>query len=215
MKKSILVISFLAFICLQGITMALPLEVFALDEEELLDDFTTATLYSYYTLRYTSSYYDFKNDREAAHNKFMMYKDIKGFEWDCSEPECHGIFVEALRQCNLSLIMADMDIYLLRLGAGDSADIDDAKNFLDNAHEQLVNAYIAWDNYLNPQSNIPGDINSDWTVNMTDLIITLQICAGVDPGASVNLGADVDGDNHLGMPEAIFILEKIAGMNIP
>jgi len=215
MKKSILVISFLAFICLQAITMALPLEVFAIDEEDLLDAYTTATSYSYYTLRYTSSYYDFQNDREAASNKLMIYKAIKGFEWGCSEPECHGVFVESIRQCSVSLILAQMNLDILRIGGGDSADIDDAMNFLDNAHEQLVNAYIAWDNYLNPQSNIPGDINSDWTVNLADLIIALQICAGVDPGASVNLGADVDGDNHLGMPEAIFILEKIAGMNTP
>ena len=179
MKKSILVIFFLAMICFQSILMALPLKVFAIDEDDLLAAYTTATFYSYYDLRYTSSFYSFQTDREAAHNRLILYKDIKGFEWGCVEPECHGIFVEALRKCNISLLLAEMDIYILRLGGGDSGTIDEAEDALDNAHEQLVNAYTAWDNYLNPQPLIPGDANQDGKLDMKDVIYILQILTDI------------------------------------
>jgi len=53
---------------------------------------------------------------KAAWSKFMTYKDIKGFEWECSEPECHGEFVEALRNCNSWLAMVEMDMDMLNGG---------------------------------------------------------------------------------------------------
>ena len=64
-------------------------------------------------------------------------------------------------------------------------------------------------------SNIPGDINGDWRVDLSDLVITLQICAGINPDTPINIAADVDGDNQIGMAEAVFIFEKIAGMKNP
>ena len=58
-------------------------------------------------------------------------------------------------------------------------------------------------------SNIPGDINNDRSVDLKDLITSLKICSGIVNGNSVNPTADVDGDGKIGMPEVIFIFEKI------
>ena len=63
-------------------------------------------------------------------------------------------------------------------------------------------------------SNIPGDINSDWTVNLADLVMALQICAGLNITPPVNLAADVNGDNRVGMAEVLFLFNKMAGAEI-
>jgi|GEM_PF-7103432 len=124
---------------------SLPVNVFAVDEEELLEVFSQATSYSYYTLRYTGEFATFERDREIAGNKMVLYKNIRGFEWGCSEPECHGDFVEAIRQCSLSLLLAEMSLYMLRIGGGDQDTVEEAKEELDKADQSLVEAYIAWE----------------------------------------------------------------------
>ena len=128
--------------------LLIPLEVFAVDEEELLDAFADATSFSYNSIRWTDSYYDFEYARGIAHNELMLYKNMNGFDWACVEPECHGDFVEALRQCDISLINGDWEVIMLRYGWGgnDTA----AQNYLDAANEYLIDAYKAWDDYLNP-----------------------------------------------------------------
>jgi hypothetical protein len=130
------------------LVMLIPVEVFAVDEEELLDAFTDATGFSYYSIKWTDSYYDFEYARGVAHNKLMLYKNQNDFDWACVEPECHGDFVESLRQCDISLINGDWEVIMLRFGWGGNADA--AQDYLDAANEHLGDAYAAWDDYLNP-----------------------------------------------------------------
>jgi hypothetical protein len=50
-------------------------------------------------------------------------------------------------------------------------------------------------------------------VDLIDAILVLQISAGMSPDpASINLSADVNGDNKIGMAEAIHALRKAAGI---
>lgn len=60
-----------------------------------------------------------------------------------------------------------------------------------------------------------GDVNGDSSVNMTDVILSLQIMAGMSPQGIVpnnTSGADVNGDVKIGIEEAIYILQKSAGV---
>lgn len=62
-----------------------------------------------------------------------------------------------------------------------------------------------------PVSNIPGDINNDGEVTLADLVLALQLCAGLPTDISLNLaGADVNGDGRLSLPEAVYIFYHIA-----
>jgi hypothetical protein len=56
-----------------------------------------------------------------------------------------------------------------------------------------------------------GDINDNGRVNMTDAIQTMQVMCGMIPAASVHPGAAVTGDSAIGLPEAVYILQKAAG----
>ena len=53
-----------------------------------------------------------------------------------------------------------------------------------------------------------GDVNGDGAVNLKDVIVTLQAVTG-QTVESIYLEADVDGDDRIGVTEAIMILQKL------
>ncbi|MDM8516029.1 Ig-like domain-containing protein, partial [Desulfobacterales bacterium HSG16] len=58
-----------------------------------------------------------------------------------------------------------------------------------------------------------GDMSGDGTPNLTDVIIGLQVLAGIDPVAGLHHSAwlaDVDGDKVIGIEEVIFVLRYLA-----
>jgi len=63
---------------------------------------------------------------------------------------------------------------------------------------------------------VKGDLNSDGVVNLADAILALKFFAGENPGGIranyATSGADVNGDNVLGIEELIFIMQTIAGL---
>lgn len=65
-----------------------------------------------------------------------------------------------------------------------------------------------------PNPAIKGDINGDKTVDLSDVILTLQIISDdlfVD-GLYYSLASDVNGDKKIGTEEAIYILQEMAGL---
>jgi len=66
--------------------------------------------------------------------------------------------------------------------------------------------------YITVTGTVPGDVNGDSSVTITDAIQTLQITSGSTTGQTINTGADVNGDTKIGLPEAIYILQKAAGV---
>jgi hypothetical protein len=62
-----------------------------------------------------------------------------------------------------------------------------------------------------------GDLNRDRQVDLRDVIIALRIVSGLETdlpfsaGSSINAG-DVDRDNTLGLPEALYILQWVGGI---
>jgi hypothetical protein len=59
----------------------------------------------------------------------------------------------------------------------------------------------------------PCDVNDDKIVNLTDAVIMLRASARLaNPGISLNIQADVNGDGHLGIQEALCALQSTAGM---
>ena len=57
-----------------------------------------------------------------------------------------------------------------------------------------------------------GSVDGDCLVELSDAILALQVIAGIDPGTTVSLQADVDGNDDIGMAEVIYILQKMAGI---
>jgi sugar lactone lactonase YvrE len=71
-----------------------------------------------------------------------------------------------------------------------------------------VRITIAGNQSVSDKAASPGDLDNSGTVDLTDAIIALRILAGIDVG-SVPSSADVNGDNKIGLPEVIYILQKV------
>ncbi len=56
------------------------------------------------------------------------------------------------------------------------------------------------------QTSIPGDIDSNGNVALTDAITGLQILAGLETGP---VSGDVNKDNRIGLEEIAYILQKV------
>ena len=57
----------------------------------------------------------------------------------------------------------------------------------------------------------PGDVDNSGTVDLGDAILALQVLCDLTPDG-VNKDADVNGDSKVGLPEAIYVLQEVAGL---
>lgn len=62
------------------------------------------------------------------------------------------------------------------------------------------------------QAAIPGDIDGDGTVTLSDAILILKMLAGKSIGQQSWTNADINNDNKIGLSEAIYILQKVGGL---
>jgi subtilisin family serine protease len=63
-------------------------------------------------------------------------------------------------------------------------------------------------------TNAPGDVTCDGTVDLADAITSLKLVAGrgADPLSPFPDLVDVDGDKSIGLAEAMYVLQSIAGL---
>jgi hypothetical protein len=59
---------------------------------------------------------------------------------------------------------------------------------------------------------LPGDLNVDLTIGLTDAILALQVVSHIVPSETIYREADVNGDKRINIIEVIYILQNIAGM---
>ena len=55
----------------------------------------------------------------------------------------------------------------------------------------------------------PGDINNDLKIDLTDIILALQVSVGMSPSAAIDPGADVNGDLKIGVAEALYAANAV------
>jgi len=57
-----------------------------------------------------------------------------------------------------------------------------------------------------------GDVNGDFTVNLSDAIFVLGLMAGIEQSGTLHPEGDVNGDGKIDMNEVLYILQKAAGL---
>ena len=57
-----------------------------------------------------------------------------------------------------------------------------------------------------------ADINADCEVDLTDIILALQVMSGIEPADRVCREADVNGDDKIGLAEIIYVCQALAGL---
>ena len=86
-------------------------------------------------------------------------------------------------------------------------------------HRKATSEFVPILNYYYNQWTAEGtavvtgniDGSPDGAVNLTDAIVAVQVCAGMAPSGVV-LDAEVNGDDQVGLAEAIFALKTVAGL---
>ena len=59
---------------------------------------------------------------------------------------------------------------------------------------------------------LPGDVNDDGAITLADAILSLKIACGLDTsGENVNLSADVNGDERIGLAEMLYAIQVVSG----
>ncbi|MCP4347206.1 MAG: hypothetical protein GY795_16970 [Desulfobacterales bacterium] len=61
---------------------------------------------------------------------------------------------------------------------------------------------------------VAGDIDGDIDVDIADAVAVLQLMSGAEPSATVNMKADVNGDNRIGLQEVVYIIRKISDIEV-
>ena len=64
---------------------------------------------------------------------------------------------------------------------------------------------------LNEELKKLGDFNDDDAVDLTDVILVLQVMSGIDPVTSINSANSIDADSKVGIKDAIYILRDVSG----
>lgn len=77
------------------------------------------------------------------------------------------------------------------------------------AENQAGRGYGEILSFVTVRESIPGDINGDDRVDLSDLVLCLQILSGRDVDG-IDKGAAVNGDGRIGMEELLFVIQKIA-----
>jgi len=69
-------------------------------------------------------------------------------------------------------------------------------------------AYITVKSVINPE-----DINGDRNIDLIDVVMALKVLCGVNIGDGIiNLGADINNDDKIGLEEAIYVLQIVSGV---
>ena len=59
---------------------------------------------------------------------------------------------------------------------------------------------------------IPGDIDNSKTIDLRDAILAIKIVSGISPTQIIYDAADANGDGKIGLEEAIYALQVVAGL---
>ncbi len=72
----------------------------------------------------------------------------------------------------------------------------------------------SWTDKTLPKADTtPGDVDNDEIVNLADAVLALKISAGTDvSGQILNSDASIGTNNRIGMEDAVFILQVVAGL---
>ncbi|GBC59491.1 hypothetical protein DENIS_0430 [Desulfonema ishimotonii] len=88
--------------------------------------------------------------------------------------------------------------------------VADADNAVSEGNEN--NNVASYQITVDDPSPAAGDIDGSGGIDLSDAILVLRLMADIPVNADINTGADVNADHKIGMEEAVYILQEIAGL---
>jgi uncharacterized protein YkwD len=81
-----------------------------------------------------------------------------------------------------------------------------------NSDMIVMNIFDPCSSWVYPVEEIPGDLDGNDVVGLEDAILALMVLSKTTVTATISLDNEVDGDYKIGLSEAIYIMQKIAGL---
>lgn len=109
-----------------------------------------------------------------------------------------------------SAISNDSGAYELNDSPADYVLIAETDNYQTYTTNVIIgkSSILVHDIYMLPAGYVmPGDLNDDNKIDLSDLVMCLKIISGME--VATNIQADVDGDHKIGVEESVYILHYI------
>ena len=139
----------------------------------------------------------------AWHWKTQYQLNIHVSEGGTVSPESGGWYDAGTE---VMLIATPDECFALEGWGGDLTGNETTKNLVMDGPKSINAAFI----------HMRGDTNGDGNVDLTDVILALQVISGMNPSGIrsdyASSGTDVNGDGKIGLEEVIYILQKVAGL---
>jgi YVTN family beta-propeller protein len=104
-------------------------------------------------------------------------------------------------------------IYVTNYGSNDISVIDTSKNEVIFPNLTAWNGPFAFGQFISVVA-LKGDLNDDGIMNIADAILAMQVMCGMHPSDMrtdyTTSGADLSGNNKIGLEEAIYIMQTLA-----
>jgi YVTN family beta-propeller protein len=104
-------------------------------------------------------------------------------------------------------------IYVTNYGSSNVSVIDAATNTVLFPSPNAWNGPFAFGQFISAVA-LKGDVNDDWSVNLADAILALQVVSGTHPSSVRSdyrtSGADLSGNRKIGLEEVIYIMQTLA-----
>jgi len=149
---------------------SLPVNVFAVDEEELLEAFEKVTSYGYNSLTGTNAFFEFKDDFAMARDKLGSYariNDIRMEDLDYDNLSLKEEFYEKLLLLDLILITVELGVSGIRNFGSSSDRREGVENNIFKARDTLREAQDIYDemNSKNGSSSSGGCFIRNLSIN--------------------------------------------------
>ncbi len=142
--------------------------------------------------------------------QFYAVEDQLPAGWDVSAVSDNGHFDANSHKVRFGLFM-DNQPRTLSYQVKSLSGSTDAPVFSGIASFNGVNVRINSVRGGGAQEPVPGDIDGNPGVTLNDAILALKVLAGMEPKTVATTG-DVNNDTKIGFEEAIYILQKVAGL---
>jgi len=89
----------------------------------------------------------------------------------------------------------------------------DQAGVYENIHLEVSDGFDSdWEKISITVNNVYYDIDDSGVFDLSDVILALQICAGIQPASAIHKEADIDGDDKIGLEDAVHALQIISGI---
>ncbi len=183
------------------------------DKEIVVDNISLKLTYDFFERKDTDQLGVYVMEPENGMKPYIIVdsEDINGRQ------DGRGNFRRSYYKGDEVTLKAPADYGVWKFQGWDIISGDSSRRILRRVPTRTITIALKDDMVIQPVysygNNGEGDVNGDGFITLQDAILALKIICGLDTSfEKINFSANVDGDNKIGMPESVYILQEVSEM---